>query len=172
MKKIVCLSIVLGLLLLSANAFADNGNILLKAHYNLPLNSEEMGETLDFEAGFRFWGIFVASASFHNQIMYGADNFLNISKILPIGLAAAGFGMQIPLGAIDLVIDWQYFFTIIGDTDNFELFSGSFKFGAIFNLADFWGIEVYNRKLSNFGAVSGITAEHINLLGVGVVFYF
>ena len=42
MKRTVCLLVVLGLMLLSAGAFADNGKLLLKSHYNLPLNSEEM----------------------------------------------------------------------------------------------------------------------------------
>jgi hypothetical protein len=170
MKKLICLSVVLGMLLLSTSAFSDDGKLLLKAHYNLPLNSEEMGETLDFEAGFRFWGIFVLSASMHTQIIYGADNIFNISKIAPIGLASAGFGLQIPLGGIDLIMDWQQFFTIIGTTNNFRLFSGSFKFGGVFNIGESWGIEVYNRKLSNFSADSGILADQINLLGVGAVF--
>ena len=170
MKRSLCLFVVLGLLLFSAGVSADQGKLLLKSHYNLPLNSEEMGETLDFEAGFRFWGIFVLSASMHTQIIYGADNIFNISRIAPIGLASAGFGLQIPLGGIDLILDWQQFFTVIGTSNNFRLFSGSFKFGGVFNVGDSWGIEVYNRKLSNFTADSGIIADQINLLGFGVVF--
>lgn len=170
MRKKLWMVIIAVLLLSSVGLFADNGKLLLSAHYNLPLNNQEIDESLDFGIGYRFWGIFAVSANMYTEILYGADNIFNISRIVPIGLVSGGFGMRIPLGGLDLIMDWHQFFTIIGTGENFRPYCESFKFGGAFHVGDNWSIEVYNRKLINFTADSGITADQVNFLGVGVGF--
>jgi hypothetical protein len=172
MKRILGCLLVIVIFFCSGYAFADKGKLMLNAHYNIPLNSTEMEESLDFGVGFRFWGIFVVGGSVYTQIIYGADNFINIQDIVPIGLASFGFGMQIPLGGFDLVMDWQKFFTRVGTQEGVYSYSGSFKFGGIINIGEVWGIELYNRKLNNFSGNSGVTVDQVNMFGAGVVFYF
>lgn len=139
---------------------------MLFGDYNIPINQPAAfdgdgeisaddvpagtAESLSFGAAYRFWGIFFVGGHFYNEIIYGADNIFNVQEIRPLGLFSAGLGLEVPLGDIGLIFDWQRMFTGSTAPTGLADFSNSFKWGLTFKVSDRFAIEAYARRFSNF----------------------
>ncbi len=189
MKHISIILLIIGLA--GASAMADTGaRIILNSEYSIPLNppslasGEELppgaADTLTFGAGYRFWGIAVASLNLYNEILYGQDNAVGIG-IRPLGLFSAGLGLEIPLGGPHLMLDWQRMFT--GPTAPNEGvidYAGQFKIGLSLPVFDFWRVHVFSRNIRNFSdraqeafpAIGEDPSLQFSNIGIGTSFRF
>jgi hypothetical protein len=122
----------------------------LTADYTMPIGNEKIEASVGVGAEYRFWGIFVFSATMYTEIVYGADNIFNISQVRPIGLFSGGLGMKIPLGGFDLTFDWQKYFTGTSSAEGVFPFSDSYAIGAAIDLSNSFGVEIFSRRLYNF----------------------
>ena len=125
-------------------------NFTLSGDYTVPIGNDKIDTSIGVGAEYKFWGVFTFSSMMYTEIIYGADNILNISQIRPIGLFSGGFGMRIPMGGFELTFGWQKFFTGTAGTDGVFAFSDSYSVGGVLNLSDFFGIGIYSRRLFNF----------------------
>ena len=149
MKRLILLVFV-SLVLFGRFDLYARDRFSVQADYNVPVGNEMIDPNLSLGATYRFWGIFTASANVYTDIVYGADNILNISSIQPLGLFSGGFGLQIPLGGLYLTMDWNKFFTgTISDSGIYD-FCASYRIGLNIDLNEYVGVEVYSRKLFDF----------------------
>ena len=147
--------------------------------YSMPIGNESIDPSLSIGVDYRFWGVFQFAFNMYNNIVMGADNILNISKIAPIGLFSGGVGMKIPLGGFHLIFDWQKYFTGTAADEGVFPFSDSYAFGVSLDLTDSFGIEVMKRSLYNFSSQAirdsalRIASEDdkIDVLSLGVAFH-
>jgi hypothetical protein len=154
------------LLVTVSGAFAQDEGPMLFANYNIPINPPDpdelaakdtevppaAAENLAVGLGYNFWGIFMVSGHMYNEILYGADSFLNIDAIRPIGVFSAGLGLEIPLGGVGVVLDWQRLFTGASSTAGIHTLSHAFKWGLSFEITPHFALEGYARRLSNFSS--------------------
>ena len=153
--------------------------LTISADYSTPIGNNKIDPSVGVGVIYRFWGIFTFSGMMYTEIIYGADNLLNVQEIRPIGLFSAGLGMKIPLGAFDLTFGWQKFFTGTVSTDGVFPFSDSYKAGAAVNLSDAFGIEIFTRGLFAFSdqavADSSLRIESpedtVETIGIGLHFH-
>ena len=178
MKRIVCVMFVLAVLVSGTSVMASD----FSAHidYNVPIGNEQIDPNLAFGALYQFWGIFTFSGTMYTDIVYGADNILNIDRIRPLGLFSGGFGLKIPLGGFHLVMDWQKFYTGTISNSGIYDYADSYKFGLSMDVNDYVGVEVYSRKLFGFSekAVADeairieSSDETVQTIGAGIVLSF
>ena len=178
MKKIGIAFLVLSVLIAGTGLAADDFS--LHVDYNVPVGNELVDPNLAFGAMYQFWGIFTISGTMYTDIVYGADNILNINRIQPLGLFSGGFGLQIPLGGFYLAMDWQKFYT--GTISNAGIYNycDSYKFGLSMDVNEYVGVEVYTRRLYAFTDRSvdddairiTSTDETVQTIGAGLVLSF
>jgi hypothetical protein len=194
MKRLTLLFVMLLATVCFAAAADEDGTLMIFADYNIPINppaEREIGggdssispsdyppasaESLSVGAAYKFWGIFFVGGHFYNEIIYGADNLFNIDEVRPIGLFSAGLGVEIPLGGIGFIFDWQRMFTGTSAREGIFDFSNSFKWGLTFEVSERFALEAYTRRFSNFSGQAQdeyriYADEHpVNTFGAGAI---
>ena len=147
MKRAIIFLVILTAL---STGFAFGERFTVNGDYTVPIGNDKIDASIGVGAEYNFWGVFTFSGMMYTEIIYGADNILNISQIRPIGLFSGGLGMKIPMGGFELTFGWQKFFTGTAATDGVFAFSDSYSVGGVLNLSDFFGIGIYSRRLFNF----------------------
>jgi hypothetical protein len=178
MKKLFSILIFLIIILIASPLWAEEG-IFINADYNVPIGNELVDPNLSFGIGYGWWGVWTVSAQMYTDITEGGDNIFNIEKITPLGLFSLGIGLHIPMGGIQLLIDYDKFLTGASAEDGVFFFCDSYKIGLELDISDEFGVEVYSRKLFNFTpeAIADdalrIESAHdtVDTVGAGLVFH-
>lgn len=168
--------LLLLLLLLPVMGISAEPAFRLNADYNMPIGNQQFSSNVGFGAGVKFWGIFVASGNIYTEIIYGAENIFNINSFRPIGLFSWGLGIDIPIGGISLIMDWQNFYTGIG-YERVDKYSDSYKIGLSVDISSNFALQFYSRKLFRFtqnaldSDIVEINSadETVQMIGAGVV---
>ncbi len=164
--------------------------VILSSEYSIPLNPPVLAtgeqlppgaaDTLTIGAGYRFWGVVVASGHVYNEILYGQDNPVGVA-VRPLGLFSAGLGLEIPLGGPQLVLDWQRLFTGPSAPNTGVIdYAGQFKIGVSLPLFDFWRVHVFSRNIRNFSdrartefpVIGDDPSLQFSNIGIGTTFRF
>ncbi len=156
-------TIVLVLLLAAGlqSAWADSPRrVVVTTEFSIPLNPPALegdevlppgaADTLSLGVGYRFWGIFNASAHLYNEIVYDADKPVGFT-VRPMGLFSGGLGLEIPLGGPHLILDWQRLFTgPSAPNQGVVSYARQTKIGVSFSLTEMWRVHVFSRTIRNF----------------------
>ena len=143
------------------SAWADSPRrVVVTTEFSIPLNPPALegdevlppgaADTLSLGVGYRFWGIFNASAHLYNEIVYGADNLVGFT-VRPMGLFSGGLGLEIPLGGPHLMFDWQRLFTgPSAPNQGVVSYARQTKIGVSFSFTEMWRVHVFGRTIRNF----------------------
>ncbi|TVQ28463.1 MAG: hypothetical protein EA383_00450 [Spirochaetaceae bacterium] len=189
MKHISIILLLIFVVAVSVSA-ENRPRVILGTEYSVPLNppalesGEELppgaADTLAFAAGYRFWGIGIASVHLYNEILYGQDNPVGLG-VRPLGLFSAGLGLEIPLGGPSLILDWQRLFTGPSAPNTGVIdYAGQFKIGVSLPLFDFWRVHVFSRNIRNFSdrartdfpVIGDDPSLQFSNIGIGTTFRF
>lgn len=172
--------IIVALLCFTATVFAAPG-LNITGTYLTPINPPEdltsgstyIDKNFGFGLEYGFWGIFSVGGNVYTDITWNAENFMGVEEITPIGLFSAGFGMDIPMGPIHFIMDWQKFYNAGKEEGDIFDYSDSFKYGIRVKVNQHIGLEAYSRKLYNFSAQAktntALTKEEIDFIGLGLI---
>ncbi len=161
MRHLPTIALVLLLAVGLQSAWADSPRrVVVTTEFSIPLNPPAIAagevlppgaaDTLSLGVGYRFWGIFNASAHLYNEIVYGADNPVGFT-VRPMGLFSGGLGLEIPLGGPHLILDWQRLFTgPSAPNEGVVSYARQSKIGVSFSLTEMWRIHVFSRTIRNF----------------------
>ena len=142
-------------------AWADSARrVVVMTEFSIPLNPPAIednavlppgaADTLSLGVGYRFWGIFNASAHLYNEIIYGAANPVGFT-VRPMGLFSGGLGLEVPLGGPHLLLDWQRLFTgPSAPNQGVVSYARQSKIGVSFSLTEMWRVHVFSRTIRNF----------------------
>lgn len=174
-----CVFFVLMMVMATTLSFADK-RFSIEGSYNMPIGNDKIDPSFAIGAEYHFWGVFTFSVAMYNDIVYGAENILNISQIRPIGLFSGGMGMKIPLGGFYVVFDWQKFYTGTSAQEGVFPFSDSYSIGASVDISESFSIDLYSRRLYNFSdqaiddpllRIETVT-DTVDTIGIGASFHF
>ena len=176
-KKITLLCMVTIILFGATNLWADS-KLRISGNYVTPIGNAQIDQSFGIGLDYHFWGVFNVSLNMYNEVVLGAENIFNIQTIRPIGLFSGGLGMKIPMGGLNLLLDWQKYFTGTSADQGVFMLSDSYAIGVDFELNNNLSIQIKSRRLYNFSEqaindsrlrIESMT-ETVDVLGIGASF--
>lgn len=176
MKKVLTF---LSIIFLTINLHSLPG-FSMTGSYLFPLNPPEdtgTGSTVmdrNFSLGleYGFWGIFLLTGNVYTDITWNSEYFLGVEEIITVGLFSAGIGVDIPMGPLHFVADWQKFYDVANPEGDVFDFSDSFKYGLKIQVNKVLSLEAYSRRHFNFSKKAklehSITKSNLEFIGLAI----